>query len=567
MTNERNYGPETVNLMREIESCRIRYYNKHMTYNECIELNRHCEALCRRERKLAEDSKDSFLLAHSLCFLEECFFAAGNISELLSVHFDAVNLLKKEKIYDRLISTLEHFALITSLQGNVSLALENEIESAEFCRRYGLTGDLAHIYENLGDMYKNLRGFDEAVNTYDLALRTLDRSSEVLSESAGTNVSDSSLRARILSSKAFCLLNMENNAGAAEALSEAEKYSDASEFGNADSAIKLVRLMYLHNIGSTEYEKAITDFLEYTEKYRIAYHIYPYLTEFCAMLMTQNKYDIMLTFINKLEHTLPRELTPSVLLPILPFKIMYYQKYDNKEEYYKALYTYYQFRRIRDDTLSKLTCSALDYRVKLDRITRKSEKIEKSIEDLTIRTEKDTFTGIYNYSKLQEVLEAKLEYCSSNKKKLGLSIIDVDFFKQFNDRYGHEKGDEALKAVASAMLALTNDHIFCGRYGGDEFIMLFVDMEDPDILNVCEKLRTNVRNCGIEHYATHSGKLSVSQGVRNSIPIALNRSWDYLYAADQSLYDVKNYCKGNIQMVSAYFNLRSDKLIEEAESD
>ena len=103
--------------------------------------------------------------------------------------------------------------------------------------------------------------------------------------------------------------------------------------------------------------------------------------------------------------------------------------------------------------------------------------------------------------------------------------------------------------------------MICGRYGGDEFIILFLNMTDDDILTVAENLKKEVKNSGIIHYATKSGKLSISQGIRNSIPQPLNRSWDYLYAADKALYDIKDSLKGGIELVTSYEELAGDKLI------
>ena len=147
---------------------------------------------------------------------------------------------------------------------------------------------------------------------------------------------------------------------------------------------------------------------------------------------------------------------------------------------------------------------------------------------------------------------------SAKNEHLAVVIIDIDFFKQYNDTYGHQKGDLAIKAVADVLKSVSSDNIIPSRYGGDEFIILIKDMTDDAVIDVCNNIRKSVEELNIEHAGSAiSDRLSVSIGARNSVPHKANKSWDYLYAADMALYDVKEFKKGGLQLVHRYLTPKS----------
>ena len=562
MTSSENCDINVKTLMKEIENSRRAIYYKGLPVSEYNSINSRCEELCLKEKAIAEKNGNSELLAHAMCYLEECYFAKGKVSSLIDMHYETVRLLKENNLYRLLATTLEHFANISSVQGSLSLAVENAVEASELCLKHGLMATLSHIYEITGDMYARLGAYKKAESLYDLSLKNLDLCTADLADQEGSLISDGAFRARILSSKANCLINQNKPSDAYSLILAARKFEEKSTYSIASLNLQFVTLTYLQRTRDPAFRPALESFTKTILSSRVSYHLIDYMPELCAILMAIDEYDEMIHLIEYCETTLAKDIISSAMLPVMPFKLMYYQKNGLTNEYDSALFDYYKYIQTRDSTLRLLNQYAVKYRIRMNLLSNNSKRIKESIDALTIESETDSLTGLYNYSKMQDILELKIEYCYEKKLNLGLSIIDVDYFKQFNDRYGHQNGDSALKAVAAAMNSFSSEKIFCGRYGGDEFIMLFVDMSDSEILSVCEKLRTAVRSCGITHYATSSGTLSVSQGVRNSIPEPRNRSWDYLYAADQSLYDVKEICRGNIEMVSAYFELTTDKLIK-----
>ena len=145
----------------------------------------------------------------------------------------------------------------------------------------------------------------------------------------------------------------------------------------------------------------------------------------------------------------------------------------------------------------------------------------------------------------------------NEQKTLGIEILDVDYFKEFNDTYGHQAGDEVLKAVADVIRQAAGEHqkqsgksIVTARYGGDEFVVIYLGYNDEEILQIAGEMRDGIKKLDLKNEGSQiSERISISQGIRNSVPRELNRVWDYFYAADNALYDVKKNRRGEIELI------------------
>jgi diguanylate cyclase (GGDEF)-like protein len=152
----------------------------------------------------------------------------------------------------------------------------------------------------------------------------------------------------------------------------------------------------------------------------------------------------------------------------------------------------------------------------------------------------DGLTGLYNHRYFYERLALEVERSQRNGLPLSLLMIDVDHFKQYNDRLGHPAGDEVLKTI-SRMLGdgrRAND-IVC-RYGGEEFVVLLVETSRFEAAKIAERLRHKISTHAFaEASAQPLGRLSVSIGVATS-PDDGSDGATLVRAADQAMYAAKN---------------------------
>ena len=138
----------------------------------------------------------------------------------------------------------------------------------------------------------------------------------------------------------------------------------------------------------------------------------------------------------------------------------------------------------------------------------------------------DALTGLGNRRLLEELLQSQLHHLSAQGEWLSFIMLDIDFFKQFNDIYGHLEGDDCLRRVALALKgAMRRSDDVCLRYGGEEFACILPRTDHDGALDVAEQIRNAIEDLGIPHKGS-----AVSPVVTISVGVATGRS-----AADLSM--------------------------------
>lgn len=148
---------------------------------------------------------------------------------------------------------------------------------------------------------------------------------------------------------------------------------------------------------------------------------------------------------------------------------------------------------------------------------------------------KDPLTGLYNRRSFEETIEAEIKRVEENEEKAYIAIFDIDHFKNVNDTYGHSNGDIVLKALCKMLKEKTKEYGLAFRYGGEEFVVLFNNIELPKVINVVEDIRTEFR-CYYFQFMKKDG-ITVSCGIAQYLKGEDPKSW--FNRADNSLYQAK----------------------------
>jgi len=172
-----------------------------------------------------------------------------------------------------------------------------------------------------------------------------------------------------------------------------------------------------------------------------------------------------------------------------------------------------------------------------------TRKLDDANRELTRLSSVDGLTGIANRRSFDDTLQREWRQAIRRSRAISLLIADVDQFKQFNDGYGHQAGDECLKAVAQIFehqIRRSTDLV--ARYGGEEFAVILPDTDEEGAVCVAEKIRAAVMGLQIEHrYSQVAPELTVSIGSASAWPARGNEG-GYLalvQRADQALYQAK----------------------------
>ena len=164
----------------------------------------------------------------------------------------------------------------------------------------------------------------------------------------------------------------------------------------------------------------------------------------------------------------------------------------------------------------------------------------------------DGLTGVANRRKLEARLEAAWSQACRDNGPLSLIMIDVDYFKKYNDHYGHQRGDQCLRRLAMALAATLNrPYDLLARYGGEEFACLLPDTDLAGTERVAQKMLAAVAELRIEHLASEVGpQVSLSLGVATVLASARLTPQELLRCADEQLYLAK---AGGRARVCAHF--------------
>jgi diguanylate cyclase (GGDEF)-like protein len=161
----------------------------------------------------------------------------------------------------------------------------------------------------------------------------------------------------------------------------------------------------------------------------------------------------------------------------------------------------------------------------------------------------DGLTGIANRRAFDATLAAEWRRCMRSHSAVSVILIDIDFFKRYNDHYGHQAGDEALKSVAAALKdRLRRSHDMVARYGGEEFACILPETPAEGAYVKALELEAMIRELNIPHAQSNVAPvLTISLGAATMTPGEGENASELLAQADQQLYAAKNTGRGRVQ--------------------
>ncbi|WP_251861160.1 diguanylate cyclase [Clostridium sp. Marseille-Q2269] len=197
-----------------------------------------------------------------------------------------------------------------------------------------------------------------------------------------------------------------------------------------------------------------------------------------------------------------------------------------------------------------LTAWPLGFYVKVE-----SEHIEK-LESLV---NKDGLTEVYNHRFFHDALSKEIVRCKNNNKVLSMIFIDIDYFKNYNDLYGHQKGDEVLKAIGKILRDNTRKEDIVARYGGEEFSILLYDTEEEEAINIAENIRKEIECTHFEGEENQPNRnLTVSIGI-SIYPHKAKNDVELIKSADDALYRAKFFNKNRVEAYTSILDeLKND---------
>lgn len=181
-----------------------------------------------------------------------------------------------------------------------------------------------------------------------------------------------------------------------------------------------------------------------------------------------------------------------------------------------------------------------------------TRKLDSANQELKRLTSLDGLTGIPNRRHFDEVLDREWRRAMRQGDELAILMCDIDFFKLYNDTFGHQAGDECLCKVAQALTStMDRGGDLLARYGGEEFVAVLPGTSLSGASHVAAQMRKAVNDLALEHPGSPVGHVTASFGVASAVAMPETNPQDIVGAADRALYKAKNAGRNRVFQTSS----------------
>jgi len=181
------------------------------------------------------------------------------------------------------------------------------------------------------------------------------------------------------------------------------------------------------------------------------------------------------------------------------------------------------------------------------RVAERTDELRELNNQLEAMSLTDALTGIANRRRFDQVLEQEWGHARRSGESLALAVMDVDWFKRYNDHYGHPAGDACLREIAQALATTVNRSTdLVARYGGEEFVFLAPMTDLAGVRGMAQKLLQAVESIALPHELSPLGRVSVSIGVAASVPGQEASAEALVARADAALYEAKKQGRNQV---------------------
>ena len=174
------------------------------------------------------------------------------------------------------------------------------------------------------------------------------------------------------------------------------------------------------------------------------------------------------------------------------------------------------------------------YTINVSKKNKEINRLNTLFKDLSVT---DGLTKLRNRRALDEYLSSNWVLYKQTHIPITFIMLDIDYFKKYNDNYGHQQGDKALQQVASAIKDCCRNTDFVARYGGEEFTIVMLQTDKQGAISLIERIQKKVYDLNIKHeYSKVSDRVTISFGVSTAYIDTKKDYYDYIKKADEALY-------------------------------
>ena len=526
--------------------------------NDTIQYRETCSCLdydtCQKILEYAVDTGSQKLTGLGLYYLAECYWQKGEYENTMQCLTEGVGYLENARMYELLAKAHNMMGAVSDRKNNRMLALSSYYNSLKYAEKYHFYYIQGMAESNIAYTLVRMRLRQEAIQHYRIALDCYDKSEKTYQLNYN--------RINCMIECGCCHMYLGEMEEALQLWNEIEQIlREAPESYYSKITLEMYRIPCKLLQGHEEEAlKLAADLLEQLSDRDIFEELMDELVMLAGILtiLPDGKYlEELLRIIDK-NHI---EDHYNIFLDLYPFKSGLLKKKGIIQEYIDYTRQYFDIYEKYQQENREAMISVIELQDRLKNVTLDWTNMKASNRELESLAMHDELTGLANRTFLHEYFTSSFEHAYEEHELMGVELMDIDFFKEYNDHYGHLAGDQCLKAIAGVLWKQQiPGKVFCARYGGDEFMILYTGMTTDQIRRTAEDILREVRALKMPHECSRCSEyVSISQGVFARIPVENNKEWDFTSRADDLLYKAK---KGGRDGICLSTQKAKDKFIE-----
>ncbi|MFA9463039.1 MAG: diguanylate cyclase domain-containing protein [Velocimicrobium sp.] len=486
--------------------------------------------------KKAKLQNDKDYMAKALYNMSLAYWRKGQIEKTMSTALKALKYVNPHKDPETFVKVNNTLGILSYLDQNDTLALEYYLEGLEISNQYKMESLTSNFMINIGLLYQNLNHHRKSIQYFVKAEKIMMQDNVEVEDYYRRKIS-------IYINFSISYFYLHEYERADFYVNQAIEYYEKLKAKDIEFIIYCIWCRIKVKEQKTEMAKGKLPYLMELFFQSEEEIDYPQdIGEFYELLIDMQEYEKLDRVISIFETYVEKQNIMSLSLQALDMRISYYKAIEDTQNYQKKCIEYYELKKCHTNETNEKRIKSIETRLALRKQEQNVKESEKINAHLQKKTEEDPLTHIGNRYRLERFYKRLIhEKKEEERKILAVGIIDVDFFKGYNDYYGHIKGDECLRAVANVISSfLEPKYGICARYGGDEFVLLLPNLDEKMISEIAEHIMKEVRRLKIPHHqSTVSPVLTVSQGYFIGRLNQSKKLSDYISQADKSLYLVK----------------------------
>ena len=478
--------------------------------------------LCESLYEIGEGLHDETIMGKALFYKAEALFY-HEPSECETYAKKSLALLKNSTNYELLARVNNLLGILAADAEDLSVALDYYLTCFDISKAHQLEHIIGLCACNTAVIFQLLESYEEAIYYFYVAIESYQKNIDhpyARRNIAFTycNIFICYFKLKKIDKLEECLRfirehKKELSPRFALALFEAEYFYIMQDMQNMKQRIKVaIEECYL--------EKHI---LEYIDTYQ---HL-------CDFLFELKEYDALLEVLDLIERKTNPTTLPRIRIQLLKYRLYCIESKRDFEEYSKWSKEYVRTYELLTDKYHHSVLESVKLRMYIEEL--KDMELEYEHKAMI-----DTLTKLYNRSGFVKFGNGYLEDANRRQLSLAVFIIDVDYFKQVNDEYGHVYGDDCLKQIAEVLSKQQGSQVIASRYGGDEFVLLWYGEDVSEVKKIAEAIQVQVEALRIASKKSPiSEYVTLSQGIHVAVPTKEDTLKEFLRRADEALYKVK----------------------------